>query len=490
MLYRALMDARSPRPRGFGAPSKLDAEEGGDGNCDVLHAMSVEDALSRIGTGCFQRRVWFLCGLGVAGDGMEKAATMYVVQGAIKQWGVRGEAVGLLGSASGLGQMLGAFFFGLFSDAYGRRLGLLLALGTSFVFGVLSALAPDYWAFVALRLMTNIGLGGALPVAFTLLAEVLPPENRAQWTPLLYATYGVGRLLTAIVAWCLLEFNFRLYMLAIAVPSVILLLLQSYLPETPEFLFKRGRVTEANAALRAIAVCNEADVLQILEEQSLDEKSACARTRCSSLCLFPVFMLCIMWLLVALGNEWTNWILVILLQCGVPSFQVYAGLAFFNANELVVPLLVTMATSDMVSRNLGALLKCVCFIAIAPLAALACSVATLVPHWILLGLSALAAYACIAVWVVHYTITPIYFPTEVRSTGFGVCMTFNRAGYFIGPLVAASVVGTKPAFLLGGCAACYVALTMLALLLGRPPDGTATAHTPLTPWSDRARNED
>lgn len=222
-------------------------------------ALRVEEAIELVGIGPFQRRLWLLCSLGVAGDAMEKAAVMYIMQGVSKEWNVQGGGLGLLGAFSGVGQAIGSSAFGRCSDRYGRRSSLLWALLLTFSVGGFSALAPTYASFLVLRFAINLGLGGALPCAFTLLLEYVPARQRSRWMPWLYVAFGVGRLLTSLVAWCLLEASWRAYLVAIALPSGVLLLCCRQLPETPQFLLARGRPREARAVLEALAAENRVE---------------------------------------------------------------------------------------------------------------------------------------------------------------------------------------------------------------------------------------
>ena len=68
-------------------------------------AIYVDDAMEAVGLGPFQRQLLLLCGLGVAGDAMAKAAMMYILQGASKQWSLKGGGLGLLPACGGLGQV-------------------------------------------------------------------------------------------------------------------------------------------------------------------------------------------------------------------------------------------------------------------------------------------------------------------------------------------------------------------------------------------------
>ncbi len=55
---------------------------------------------------------------------------------------------------------VGAFFFGLMADRYGRRLPLMIDLVFYSVVQVLSGLAPTFTAFLVLRALFGIGMGG------------------------------------------------------------------------------------------------------------------------------------------------------------------------------------------------------------------------------------------------------------------------------------------------------------------------------------------
>merc|ERR1711879_231827 len=96
-----------------------------------------------------------------------------------------------------------------------------------------------------------------------------------------------------------------------------------------------------------------------------------------------------------------------------------------------------------------------CLIAAASLAVLALAVSFNAHHVTLLAVSIIASYTGISVWVLHYTITPTLFPSDVRGTGFGTCMMCCRVGYIIGPLVGSHLVVSQSSTLLWVCSAVY-----------------------------------
>ena len=93
---------------------------------------------------------------------------------------------------------VGAFIFGLLADRYGRRLPLMLDLVFYSVVEVLSGLAPSYTAFLVLRALFGIGMGGEWGVGASLVMEKVPPKLRGVFSGLLQQGYAAGYLLAAL----------------------------------------------------------------------------------------------------------------------------------------------------------------------------------------------------------------------------------------------------------------------------------------------------
>ena len=68
--------------------------------------------------------------------------------------------------------------FGKLSDIYGRRRMLLLTTLIFVVGSVACALAPNMPALIAARALQGIGGGGILPIAYTVIGDMVSPRER------------------------------------------------------------------------------------------------------------------------------------------------------------------------------------------------------------------------------------------------------------------------------------------------------------------------
>jgi len=71
--------------------------------------------------------------------------------------------------------------FGKLSDIYGRRALMLVSVSVFVVGSVACALAPTIWALIASRALQGLGGGGLLPLAQTVIADILSPRSPCCW---------------------------------------------------------------------------------------------------------------------------------------------------------------------------------------------------------------------------------------------------------------------------------------------------------------------
>ncbi|CAM9514824.1 unnamed protein product, partial [Hapterophycus canaliculatus] len=81
--------------------------------------------------------------------------------------------------------LVGGLLAGSAADRLGRRNSLLMSLTTNCIFGAVSAAAPSVGWLIAARVCAGLGVGGSIPVAFTLGAELFPTRIRGAMVSLI-----------------------------------------------------------------------------------------------------------------------------------------------------------------------------------------------------------------------------------------------------------------------------------------------------------------
>ena len=102
--------------------------------------------------------------------------------------------------------------FGKLSDIHGRRRMMLIAIVIFIAGSVACALAPNMPALIAARALQGIGGGGILPIAHTIIGDMVTPRERARYqsyTSIMFMAASVagpviGGVLTDYVHWTMI----------------------------------------------------------------------------------------------------------------------------------------------------------------------------------------------------------------------------------------------------------------------------------------------
>ena len=95
---------------------------------------------------------------------------------------------------------LGALLFGLLADRYGRRTPLMANVVFFSVVELLCGFAPNYTAFLILRAIYGIGMGGEWGVGASLAMESVPAKWRGTISGIVQSGYAGGYLLAAVAS--------------------------------------------------------------------------------------------------------------------------------------------------------------------------------------------------------------------------------------------------------------------------------------------------
>lgn len=147
------------------------------GTAPATNALSVDEAIDRLGMGLFQYRILIAAGLCFAADAMEVLLLSFLSIVLKNEWHLSDDETAFITSTLFLGALVGTSILGPLADKHGRRPIFLLAATVIAVTGVGTSLAQSYEMLLVAMFIIGFGVGG-LTVPFDTLAEFLPAQGR------------------------------------------------------------------------------------------------------------------------------------------------------------------------------------------------------------------------------------------------------------------------------------------------------------------------
>lgn len=167
--------------------------------------------------------------------------------------------IGLIASFYLTGAVLGSLLFGWLTDRFGRRLFFFVTLATYLVGVLLSAFSWDFWSFAVFRFITGAGIGGEYAAINSAIDELIPARVRGRVDIMINGTYWVGAALGSGATVLLLDpavlpvdVGWRLGFGIGAVLGLGILLVRSFVPESPRWLVTHGYEAEAEKTVAGI----------------------------------------------------------------------------------------------------------------------------------------------------------------------------------------------------------------------------------------------
>jgi putative MFS transporter len=189
-------------------------------------------------------------------DVMKPATLAFVLPGMTREYGLRSPLhptghlpAALLPLAGITGTVLGSFLWGWMGDRLGRRPAILIAAMTFIATSICGSM-PSFALNMVMCFVMGLGVGGMLPIMFTIMAETIPARHRGWLLVLIGGDVAGAYIITSWLASALIpSLSWRILWLIGFPTGVLLILLNRWIPESPRFLLARGRAGEAAAIM-------------------------------------------------------------------------------------------------------------------------------------------------------------------------------------------------------------------------------------------------
>src|SRR5437588_6444233 len=175
----------------------------------------------------------------------------YVAPSIDKEWGMTRGALGPVFSAGLFGLMIGALLFGPLADRVGRKKIIILSTLAFGIGTLVTGFVQDVNTLLAIRFLTGLGLGGAMPNAIAMTSEFNPRRRRATMVMIMFCGFSVGAALGGLLAAALIpQFGWRsVFVVGGLAPLVLAPVLALRLPESVRFLALTGHANDRVAGL-------------------------------------------------------------------------------------------------------------------------------------------------------------------------------------------------------------------------------------------------
>jgi len=188
-----------------------------------------------------------------------------VISGAIgflrERFALDPAAVGWTASCALIGCVIGVMMAGEVSDRFGRRRALILAAVLFLASAIGTALPQTLTQFILFRIVGGVGVGIASMSSPMYIAEISPSRLRGRMVSINQLAIVSGMLAVYFVNYYIagqgdqtwnVQTGWRWMFGSGSLPSMALLILLFFVPESPRWLCKQGRTNAAHAILQRI----------------------------------------------------------------------------------------------------------------------------------------------------------------------------------------------------------------------------------------------
>ena len=205
-----------------------------------------------------------------------------------KIWDLDASTLGLLGSCSTAGVVIGTASAGFLTDRFGRKRILLWGVFIFTFFTLIGSLYENLAWIVTMRFIGGLGAGAVFPLPYLMLSEIAPAKHRGILVCICNAILTASYLLPTLCgSWAINNFSldvaWRVPFIVGGLPIVTIYFLHRWLPESPRWLMRRGRHDEVRQLVerleKSAGIEHDDTFINPDVLRSLEQAAAAERTR-------------------------------------------------------------------------------------------------------------------------------------------------------------------------------------------------------------------
>jgi AAHS family 3-hydroxyphenylpropionic acid transporter len=337
-------------------------------------------------------------------EGIDLQAAGVAAAGISAEFKPTPEQFGTFFSASTFGLFFGALIGGRLADSIGRKKVLVVSIAFFGIFSLLTSFAADVQSLIWTRILTGLGLGGALPMLLALVAESSPVGRQRSSVVKVYAAMPLGGAVASLLITLIESSHWRtIFVVGGLLPLLLAALMAIGLPESSAFQDAKQEGT----ALRA------GSFMALFTD---------GRARCTVL-LWGSFLLELLLLYLLL-----NWLPTLLMSDGLTKVQATGAQIGFNVGGALSAVLIGPLLGSRQGNRVVAVVVFGSLPFLLVLLAKSKPQLTFIASAVfLLGCAVVAAQGYL------YAIAPTVYPTRIRGVGVGAAVALGRIGSIVGP---------------------------------------------------------
>jgi len=418
------------------------------------NAQTLQARIDEIGFGLFQIIVLVCTGGIMFSEGAEVLVMGSITTLVSKEWHLSAFTRGFMVSIVFVGFACGNLVSGRLGDGFGRKRSIMISYVMIFVGGMLTSKADNAEVMVMLRFFVGVGCGIGFPSVYSLVPEMCPTHIRGSLQAVMIGFMPMGEAFAALCI-CFIDSDlhrgpgepetWRLLVRVTALPALLFLFLSALiLPESPHYLLCHGRISELNSVMETMArwnsqssifphfsSTNDSDMPRDQEE----DKEPYSWFEAVKLLFSSHYLITALTLFVA---HFTKDFSVFGLNYTFPQyFQGLTGGLNTGVNLVVVSCLaapgILMAVAISQQKRVG---NVVAISLVAGACGFSCiALLNFVPDMLSSVISCFVKFLALCYFILVVTYTAEIFPTAVRNTAVGLCLSVGRIGSISAPLV-------------------------------------------------------